>query len=88
LKILTQSVNVPSTARNRAITEQRPLDRVVDSDDFFLSGRIKGLLQFMDNADFVADDMWHVQPICLAALAPVPNALYCATRLAKEKAPA
>jgi succinoglycan biosynthesis protein ExoU len=62
LKILTQSCNGgPSAARNRAIHESTSeWISVLDADDFFLSGRIKGLLCFTDNADLIADDLWQV----------------------------
>jgi succinoglycan biosynthesis protein ExoU len=62
LKILTQSVNSgPSAARNRAISESNSLwISILDSDDFFIAGRIKKLLAFVDKADFIADDMLQV----------------------------
>jgi succinoglycan biosynthesis protein ExoU len=62
LKVLTQDVNQgPSAARNWAILESRaPWIALLDSDDFFLSGRMAGLLEHADGKDFVADDMWQV----------------------------
>jgi len=62
LKILIQPRNGgPSAARNRAISESNsPWLAVLDSDDFFLPGRIKGLLSYAEDADFIADDMWQV----------------------------
>jgi len=62
LRILLQPSNGgPSAARNRAICESRaPWIAVLDSDDFFLPGRICGLLACATNADLVADDMWQV----------------------------
>jgi succinoglycan biosynthesis protein ExoU len=63
LIILTQARNGgPSAARNRAIRESiSPWITVLDADDFFLPGRLKGLLQFADGNDFVADNIWQVQ---------------------------
>lgn len=62
LKILRQPKNAgPSAARNRAIAESAsPWLTVLDADDFFLPGRITGLLQQTANADFIADNMWQV----------------------------
>jgi succinoglycan biosynthesis protein ExoU len=62
LKVLVQEKNAgPSAARNRAIAESAaPFLAVLDSDDFFLEGRLTGLLRYADTADFVADDMWQV----------------------------
>ncbi|NBO18943.1 MAG: glycosyltransferase family 2 protein [Proteobacteria bacterium] len=62
LKVLTQSKNAgPSAARNRAIAESSaPWLAVLDADDFFLPGRMRGLLSFADGADMVADNMWQV----------------------------
>jgi len=62
LKVLVQPRNCgPSAARNRAIRESTsPWIAILDADDFFLPGRIKGLLTFSDNADLIADDMWQV----------------------------
>lgn len=63
LRILRQSVNAgPSAARNRAMAESRaPWLAVLDADDFFLDGRIAGLLAYARDADLIADDMWQVQ---------------------------
>ncbi len=62
LKILIQPVNSgPSAARNRAIKESNsPWVTILDSDDFFIAGRIKSLLPFINQADFIADDMRQV----------------------------
>lgn len=62
LKVFTQPLNAgPSAARNRAIVEScAPWIALLDSDDFFLPGRIKGLLAYAGAADFVADDLWKV----------------------------
>jgi succinoglycan biosynthesis protein ExoU len=62
LKILTQPQNAgPSSARNRAIAASAsPWLTVLDADDFYLPGRIKGLLAYAADADFVADNMWQV----------------------------
>jgi len=63
LKILTQPKNSgPSAARNHAIDESSSdWISILDADDFFLPGRIKTLLFYSDEADFIADDMWQVQ---------------------------
>jgi succinoglycan biosynthesis protein ExoU len=51
----------PSKARNRAIEESTaPWIAVLDSDDFFLPGRIAGMLKHSDGVDLVADDLWQV----------------------------
>ena len=62
LKVFVQPVNAgPSAARNRAIRESNsPWIAILDSDDFFIDGRIKALLPFTNQADFVADDMRQV----------------------------
>jgi len=62
LRILTQLQNAgPSAARNRAIQEsQAPWIAILDSDDFFMPGRLKGLLAFAQQADLIADDLWQV----------------------------
>jgi succinoglycan biosynthesis protein ExoU len=62
LKILKQPRNTgPAAARNRAIAESTaPWIAVLDSDDFFLPGRMRGLLTLADKADLIADDMWQV----------------------------
>ncbi len=62
LKILIQHQNAgPAAARNRAIAQSAaPWITVLDSDDFFLPGRIRGLLAYAEHADMVADDMWQV----------------------------
>lgn len=62
LIVLTQTPNAgPAAARNMAL----PLVTadwvtVLDADDFYLPGRMAGLLQHADGYDFVADDMWKV----------------------------
>ena len=63
LKILHQKENGgPARARNRAINESNSdWIGILDADDFFLSGRIKTLLAYSEEADFIADDMWQVQ---------------------------
>jgi succinoglycan biosynthesis protein ExoU len=62
LKILTQSQNRgPSAARNRALLESAAMwIGVLDADDFFLPGRIKHLLDYVDRADFIGDDIGRV----------------------------
>ncbi len=62
LKVLVQPINAgPSAARNRAIRESSsPWITILDSDDFFITGRIKALLPFINQADFIADDMRQV----------------------------
>ena len=62
LKVLVQKQNAgPSAARNRAIRESTaPWITVLDADDFFMSGRMKGLLAYANDTDFIADDMWQV----------------------------
>jgi succinoglycan biosynthesis protein ExoU len=62
IKILTQPNNTgPSAARNRAIRESTlPWIGILDADDFFLQGRIDGLLAFADKADLIADDAGRV----------------------------
>lgn len=60
LKVLRQPENGgPSAARNRAIAESSAAwIALLDSDDFFLPGRIGGLLAYAGDADFIADDLW------------------------------
>ena len=62
LIILAQIINAgPSAARNRAIANSTaPWIAVLDADDFFLPGRLQGLLQYSDKADLIADDVWQV----------------------------
>lgn len=62
LRILVQAKNFgPSAARNRAILESvSPWIAILDADDFFLPGRMKGLLAFAEENDLVADDLWQV----------------------------
>jgi succinoglycan biosynthesis protein ExoU len=62
LKILAQAANQgPSAARNRALQVARaPWVAILDADDFFLPGRLQGLLQFADRADLIADNMLQV----------------------------
>lgn len=62
LKICLQPENKgPSAARNRAIRESTAAwIGILDADDFFLLGRIAGLLGFAGEADLIADDMWQV----------------------------
>ncbi|MDB5492391.1 MAG: glucosyltransferase protein [Micavibrio sp.] len=62
LRVLVQAKNSgPSAARNRAIAESvSPWIAILDADDFFLPGRIAGLLGYAQDADMVADDMWQV----------------------------
>ena len=62
LKVLVQEKNSgPAAARNRALLETRAdWVCVLDSDDFFMPGRINGLLSQSGGVDFVADDMWQV----------------------------
>jgi len=62
LKVLAQSPNAgPSAARNKAIASSTaPWITVLDGDDFYLPGRMKGLLAGAGDADLVADDMWQV----------------------------
>jgi len=51
----------PSVARNRAIqASYAPWIGILDADDFFLPGRIRGLLNFAKDVDFIADDLWRV----------------------------
>jgi len=52
----------PSSARNRALRESRGgWISILDADDFFLPGRLKGLLRFATTtADIIADDIWRV----------------------------
>lgn len=62
LHVLTQLENAgPSAARNRAIGESSaPWIAILDADDFLLPGRMRGLLSYAQEADFVADDIWQV----------------------------
>ena len=62
LKLCLQPANKgPSAARNRAVRESTaPWIGVLDADDFFLPGRVSGLLALAGEADLVADDMWQV----------------------------
>jgi succinoglycan biosynthesis protein ExoU len=51
----------PAVARNRGIAESRaPWIAVLDSDDFFVSGRLSHLLSYSSQADFIADDMLRI----------------------------
>jgi succinoglycan biosynthesis protein ExoU len=51
----------PAAARNLAIEQSAaPWVAVLDADDFFLPGRLAGLLRFSDKAALIADDMWRV----------------------------
>ena len=51
----------PAAARNWAIEQSgAPWVAVLDADDFFLPGRLAGLLRFSDKADLIADDLWRV----------------------------
>jgi succinoglycan biosynthesis protein ExoU len=63
LKVITQPSNRgPSAARNLALRNSAaPWIAILDADDFFLPGRLKGLLRFADDADFIADDLWQVR---------------------------
>lgn len=62
LKILRQDVNAgPAAARNRALAESRqPWVCVLDSDDYFLPGRIGRLLQYSRGVEMVADHLLRV----------------------------
>lgn len=62
LKVIAQTPNAgPAAARNKAIAaSSAPWITVLDADDFFLPGRMKGLLAAADGADLIADDMWQV----------------------------
>jgi succinoglycan biosynthesis protein ExoU len=62
LKVISLPTNSgPSFARNRALQEtDAPWFCVLDADDFFLPGRLHGLLQHVEQADMVADDLWRV----------------------------
>lgn len=66
LKILLQQSNAgPAAARNLAIRESRaPWIGILDSDDFFLPGRLRSLLSFTRDGfepDFIADNLWQVK---------------------------
>lgn len=60
LKFIALSVNGGlSRARNEALkASSSPWVTVLDADDFFLPGRMKGLLAYANEADLIADDMW------------------------------
>lgn len=62
LKVLSQTVNGgPSVARNRALKEvASSWVTILDADDFFLTGRMAGLLAYAHDADMIADDMYQV----------------------------
>lgn len=63
LRVLIQPSNAgPSAARNRAIAATgAPWITILDADDFFLGGRIGGLLDYVGwDVDIVADDLWQV----------------------------
>lgn len=62
LKVLLQGQNGgPSPARNRAIRESvSPWITILDSDDFFLPGRIKGMFAYTGDVDMIADDLFQV----------------------------
>ena len=63
LVVLRQSVNRgPSAARNRGMTVARSAWlSILDADDFFLPGRLAGMLEHAAGADIVADDPWRVR---------------------------
>lgn len=70
LRLVRQERNAgPAAARNRAL-EGVTADWVcvLDSDDFFLEGRIGRLLAHASKADLIADDLIRVQDPALAAL--------------------
>lgn len=62
LTVLRNSRNLgPAAARNRAIAASRsPIVTVLDSDDYWLPGRLGRLLAQMSDRDFVADDLFRV----------------------------
>ena len=62
LTVLRQPSNRgPSAARNRGMDAARsPWLAILDADDFFLPGRLEGMLRHARDADFVADDPWRV----------------------------
>lgn len=62
LKVLALNKNCgPSTARNTAFRESKASwICILDADDFFLPGRIRGLFTYAWDVDFIADDMWQV----------------------------
>jgi succinoglycan biosynthesis protein ExoU len=63
LKLLSLPTNRgPSAARNCALSQcASPWIGILDADDYFLPGRLQGLLRYADNADLIADDIWRVQ---------------------------
>jgi len=62
LKTIALSVNGgPAAARNKALSIcTSSWISILDSDDYFLPGRIAGILAYADNAEMIADDMWQV----------------------------
>jgi len=83
LKLIALTQNVgPSAARNRAIAESTsPWIGVLDADDFFLPGRLKGLLQFANEADLIADDIWRVDEQAIDG----PRSLFLGELLSKPR---
>ena len=63
LVLLRQPVNRgPAAARNLGMSVARsPWVAILDADDFFLPGRLAGLLRYAHDADIVADDPWRVR---------------------------
>lgn len=62
LRIIEQPHNQgPAAARNTALQNATATwVTILDADDFFLEGRITGLLLYKENADMIADNMWQV----------------------------
>ncbi len=63
VKILRTALNAgPAAARNRGIEESASdWITILDSDDYFLPGRIAAMLEFESEADIIADDLWQVR---------------------------
>lgn len=63
LVVLRQSVNRgPAAARNRGMAAARSAWlAILDADDFFLPGRLAGILAHAEGADIIADDPWRVR---------------------------
>lgn len=62
LQIIKQEKNAgPAAARNKALDNCKgEWITILDADDFFLPGRISGLLEHASDADMIADDMYQV----------------------------
>jgi succinoglycan biosynthesis protein ExoU len=74
VRVLRLETNVgPSAARNRALElSSAPWVAVLDSDDYYLPGRIGKLLSVAEQADFVADDVVQIDETKIGSAEPQP----------------